>query len=655
MLGRALAAAVAALGACLAMAGAASAVAPLACPGDPIEPDRVITGEFDRAQQGSYVLVPFDVPDGTTSVRVKYCHDQPETPANAQLKHTLDLGLYDPGFRGWGGSSHPDVTITPQGFSSEEEYKADPKGHVPGRTTRGFRPGPIPAGRWAAELGVAAVVSREEGDLDGKVAWRVEVELSSDPAFAAQPYEPAPYDTRVDRGQNWYAGDLHVHAEHSSLGDATMSEVFDYAFGDAKLDFVMLSDYVTDTGWGEVGRYQPRYPGKLIGRSSEVITYGGHTNNHASGRYVDYRTGPVLERGDDGSLAEVRGARPPREIFDAVHAGGGWTQVNHPTIFPSEAPGLANMCRGCPWDYSDEETDWSKVDSFEVSTGPAGFTSPVGSTGPNPFTLTAIEEWDGLRRRGFPITAVGVSDSHNAGRTNNAVTQTPVGSGRTVVFADELSEAGVRRAIQAGHAYVKLFGAESPDLRFDARAPDGRTAMMGDALPGERAEFEVRVLKAREGSELIVMRDGTPIETVPVASTNFTHRFSATQRGDYRIQVQRESAIDALANPISLGSPPREAPAGPSAGRVETLVLRTTKRRVRVGARKRFVFTVRTRRGAQMNGVVVRFNGRRALTDSTGTARITTRLRKRRIYRVTATLRGFKPGKLRVRALRARR
>ena len=648
----------AAIAIALVSAPAAHAVAPLACPGDPIRVDRAITGEFDRSLQGSYVQVPFDVPAGTTSVRVKYCHDQPESPTSAQLRHTLDLGLYDPrGFRGWGGSSHPDVTITPQGFSSEEQYKESPKGHVPGRTTRGYRPGPIPDGRWTAELGVAAVVSQSEGDLDGKVAWRVELELSSDPAFAAEPYDAARYDTQPARaGEGWYAGDLHVHGEHSSLGDATMTEVFDYAFGEAKLDFVMLSDYVTDSAWGEIGRYQPRYGGKLIGRSSEVITYRGHTNNHASRRYVDYRTGPVLERRDDGSLVELRGPRPPREIFDEVHAPGGWTQVNHPTIFPSDVPGFANLCRGCPWDYSDEETDWSKVDSFEVSTGPAGFTSPAGSTGPNPFTVTAIEKWDSLRRHGFPVTAVAVSDSHHAGRTNNPVTQTPVGDGHTVVFAEELSETGVRRAVQAGHAYVKLFGADSPDLRFDAVGSDGFAAMMGDGLPGDRADFVARVIGAGEGSQLVVVRSGTPVQTVPVAGDDFVHRFSATEPGHYRVQVQRGSTIESLSNPISLGHEPRYAPAGAgvSGGRRQTLVVRSRVKRARVGARKRFVFKVRTRKGVRMGGVIVRFNGHRAVTDSRGVARVTTSLRKRRLHRVSAAVRGYKTGRTGVRALRRR-
>ena len=113
-------------------------------------------------------------------MRVRYCHDQPEG-GGPQAAHTLDLGLYEPRrggsgtwgvgeFRGWGGSGYSDVAVTPQGFSSEAQYEADPKAHVPGRTTRSFRPGPIPPGEWAAELGLANVASRAEGDADGRVA-----------------------------------------------------------------------------------------------------------------------------------------------------------------------------------------------------------------------------------------------------------------------------------------------------------------------------------------------------------------------------------------------------------------------------------------------------------------------------------------------------
>ena len=185
------------------------------------------------------MLLPFDVPAGTTAVRVKYCWDPPIGPFT---RHTLDLGLYEardhPGelygpkeFRGWGGSSHPDVIVSNEGFKSEADYLANPRTNEPGKTTRGFIPGPIKPGEWAVELGLAAIVPQALGDADGKVGWRVEIELSNDPAFADEPYQPAPYDTHAGaRGRAWYAGDFHVHAEHSALGDATMTETFGFAF-----------------------------------------------------------------------------------------------------------------------------------------------------------------------------------------------------------------------------------------------------------------------------------------------------------------------------------------------------------------------------------------------------------------------------------------
>jgi hypothetical protein len=642
-----------------------AAAAPASCAGDPISPTQTISGEFSTAQQGSYVLVPFDVPAGTTSVRVKYCFDQPEAPTNSQLKHTLDLGLYharsEPGalfgereFRGWGGSSHPDVTISPQGFSSEEQYEQNPKGHVPGKTTRGFLPGSIPAGEWAAELGVAAVVSQADGDLDGKVAWRVEIELSSDPAHAAEPYQPASYDqSPASRHAGWYAGDLHVHSEHSALGDATMTETFDYAFkppaqSGAGLDFITLSDYVTSSAWGEIGRYQGNFPGKLIARSSEIITYRGHTNNHVSLRYVDYRTGPVLERRPDGSLEEKRGPRPPRELFPLVHGSGGWTQVNHPTIFPSETPGFANLCRGCPWDYSDEETQWQAVDAYEVATGPGGLRAGDQFTGANPFTLTAIDEFDRLRRERFPVTAVAVSDSHNAGRTPNPITQAPIGVGTTVVYASELSEKGVRDAVGAGHAYVKVLGSESADLRFDAVGAGGASAMMGDALPAGEATFEARVIGGAPNveRELLVLRDGTVIDTIPVTGEDFRHSFEASEPGEYRIQVQRGSTIDALSNPIGLGVERKAKPAGAPGARPKIL-LKAKPRRTRAGKRTRFVFRAYRGTGSErkrLRGARVKFGGKRKRTNRRGRAVIVKRFGKPGRKRARATKKGLRRG-----------
>lgn len=574
-----------------------------ACSGEPIAADRVISGSFGPELERSYVMVPFAVPTETTAVRVKYCHDQ---PALAQLpgtttvnKHTLDLGMYEARgadelwaeeeFRGWGGSSRKDVTI-----SGEGSIDPDPPPVATEETTVGYLPGPIPTGEWAAELGVGAVGTELPGE-DGVVNWRLEIDLISDPAYQDEPYEPVPYETAAaDPDPGWYAGDLHVHARHSAPGDAMMRETFDYSFcpdpalGDrcsdaasmpgAGLDFITLSDYVTDRAWGEIGAFQDDYPGKLIVRSSEVITYRGHTNNQASGEFVDYRTGPVYEAeptgpATDQTVGEIdadspaRPARPASAILADVLEAGGWTQLNHVETFPSEVPFFGNFCRGCSWEYSDEETQYPLVDSIEVATGPGGVQEDP-NPGPNPFTPLAIRFYeealdaDGLNSN--RIAALAVSDSHNAGTPNDPVTQSPIGQGTTVVFADELSEAGIREGVKARHTYAKIWGADGPDLRLDAKgSPGAAEAIIGDEIRADSVAFEARVLglarasAARPGQYVLsVVRDGNPFISVPIPPgvDRFSFPFASVGPGRYRLQVDRTASgagsVEAVSSPI---------------------------------------------------------------------------------------------------------
>jgi hypothetical protein len=517
------------------------------CEGDPIAADTIVELTVPGTLRGSFLMVPFEVPAGTTSVRVKYCWE------GKGDGDTIDLGLWQartknkawgvPEFRGWGGSSHPDVTVTPQGFSTEEQYLMAPKGHVAGRTTRGFVPGPIPAGTWAVELGIAAIVEPPDNP-DDAVDVRVEIELRDEAGLAAEPYVPAPYDTTpANSTPGWYAGDMHVHAEHSALGNATMTETFDYAFRSreedgAGLDFITLSDYVTPSAWDEIGRYQGAHLGKLIIRSSEVITYRGHTNNHASLRYVDHRTGPVYELLDGGTLRVLRKDRDPKTIFKEVHKAGGWTQLNHPTTCPSSVLYCLLTCRGCPWDYTTKETKPPQVDAIEVHNG-------VGS-----FTRTAIDFWDALLASGQRVTAVASSDSHEAGGGN-----APIGIGTTVVYAQELSEHGVRDAVLDGHAYIKTAGPGSPDLRFEGRVVGSAAppVIMGDDIKGKQIELDAEVSGIDDEAApytLVLVKDNAPVETIEVAAPGATHTFTATGPGRYRLEFYADEVLLSMTNPI---------------------------------------------------------------------------------------------------------
>ena len=427
-------------------------------------------------------------------------------------------------------------------------------------------------------------MGRSEGDRrvrSARGARRVEIDLIDDPAFADDPYEPVPYDgTPANANPGWYAGDFHVHARNSAPGDATMRETFDYAFAPfgegAGLDFITLSDYVTDRSWGEIGAFQADYPGKLIVRSSEVITYRGHVNNHGGGEYVDYRTGPLLEGqlvGGPGvdrqlsGLEQLRPAQPASRILQDIRDGGGWNQLNHVETFPSEIPTFGNLCRGCSWEYSDSETGYGGVDAIEVATGPAGLEAGPIDPGPNPFTPLALQFYDHAldansdnRNR---IAAVGSSDSHNAGGADNPITQAPIGTAQTVVRADELSEQGVGKGIAEQHTYVKIWGSDGPDLRFEATAPGlAEPTIMGDTVAAPEATLTARVLgldrarAARSGLyTLFVLRDGSPFLALPMpAGDEFEHSFqSVGAPSRYSLQVQRitvGASVEAVSSPI---------------------------------------------------------------------------------------------------------
>jgi hypothetical protein len=446
-------------------------------------------------------------------------------------------------FRGWGGSGYDKVNITPQGFPDDAQYNADRKAPVEGLTTRSFIPGPIQAGKWAVELGLANIATAPF-DADESVGWRVEVDLSNPPpggpAYSAPPHDPSPANPNA----GWYAGDFHTHAEHSGDANATLTETIDYGFGTAGLDFMALTDHNTGSGWPEYDRRRADGgvpPGKLLIRSEEVTTYRGHTNNHASGVQPDYRLGPLLERQSGGSLTQMRGARPVSQVFDEVNAANGITEVNHPTIFPTPpfAPGL---CRGCAWRHSDAETDYSKVDAMEVSTGIPN----------SPFNASAIDFWESKLAQGHHIAAVGGSDSHRAGNTPGP-TDAPLGTPTTEVFAGELSEQGIRRAVEAGHTYVKLPGASAPDLRLTAhrRGTATPTAIFGDTLASEvPVDFTAQVLGGNSTYQLQVIKNGSLLTSRNVSGGGFSTNFSSSGPGRYRLQLMQGTQIVAVSTPV---------------------------------------------------------------------------------------------------------
>jgi hypothetical protein len=189
---------------------------------------------------------------------------------------------------------------------------------------------------------------------------------------------------------------------------------------------------------------------------------------------------------------------------------------------------------------------------------------------------------------------------------------------------------------------VKVFGPSSADLRLELRNEGGR-AMIGGALRGEAAELSAKVLGG-DGRTLQVLRDGRVVATTRIGGDDFDHTVNVEGKGDYRLQVMRGPAVDALTTPVTLGRAPEPearpgqrpgagAGAGAPAARSRRLRVTVTPRRVRAGRRVRL--RVRVRRGGRpVRGMRVRAAGRRTRTGRRGRATLRVRFNRTGRHRV---------------------
>ena len=537
--------AIAALAACGGSATSALPVVENACA--PGVPALELSGSVSSADAKTYRLQPFVVAPGTERVEVSYRWTEKagNPPGNPLTATTLDLGLWDEdgvrspdGFRGWGGSRQGRIDLE-QAPSFVQEDAAD----------RGYQPGRVKPGVWAAELGIAAV-SPNGADyllkIECKLASSHNGPLADDPVDKTHVADFAP---------GWYHGDFHMHGFHSNPKGPDASGFVAQARA-AQLDFLMVTDYVTGAHWRTLGAMQRANPDLLVWPGREIITYFGHANTHGETPSVlDYRHGL-----QDISLGEIQ---------RLAKADGALFQVNHPTLFPP--PLFSNLCRGCFFEL-DDAIDYAEVDTMEVLTGPivatgddVGLPLPGGSI-EQPFVNTAIQKWEGLLLDGFKITAVSGSDSKGVDVPEERARK-GYGSSATAVFADNLSRAALTRGIQAGHAYVRTRGvAASPIVLFEATGPEGQRGIYGDTL--RLAETDTATLTTTVtggvGQLISYIQNGVPVLQVPVVTDPFVSTLPIASRNPltegplgtlWRIELRDAETRTIIGNPIFLKAP----------------------------------------------------------------------------------------------------
>lgn len=504
-----------------------------------------ITGTAGSAQLKTYLMQPFSVAPGTGRVELSYqWTEKPgNPPSNSLSNSTLDLGLWDQhgyrkaeGFRGWGGSRQGRIDQM-QAPVFVQEDSAD----------RGFMPGRIEPGTWYAELGFAAI-SPQGAD------WRLKIECKTASSNnGALPADPVDKNHVANFAPGWYHGDFHMHAYHSNPRAPDWPGFIQQARA-AKLDFLMVTEYITGQHWRTLGAVQRSNPDLVIWPGREIISYFGHMNALGETPSVlDYRQGfETVKIGDIQRLSKADGA-----LF----------QVNHPTIFPP--PAFSNFCRGCYFEL-DDEIDWSQVDTLEVLTsGIVATGSDLGLAIPgsaeNPFVTTAIQKWEAQLSAGHRITAVSGSDSKGVDAEAERARK-GYGCAVTTVYAESLSRPALSRAIQAGHAYIRTKGAlASPVVGFEVSGPNGQKGIYGDTirLGSSEAATLTTTITGGTGQTLSYFVNGNLAITVPVATSPYVHTQMAfrSPAGEgplgsfWRIELRDAQTRTIIGNPVFLKAP----------------------------------------------------------------------------------------------------
>lgn len=238
----------------------------------------------DVQNEGRYVAVPFEVPDGSASLEVRITYDREVA--------VIDLGCEGAaGWRGWSGGARTSFVIA-----------ADD-------ATPGYVPGAPEPGEWSVVLGVHRVPA-EGLRLDVEVLLPAESSIDHGPVAAVRAGVPRGSARALPAaaGLTWYAGDFHGHTLHSD-GAESISGLAARGVA-AGLDFMAVTDHNTVSHHAHLPAEGARQGITLL-PGQEVTTHRGHANAFGDIGWIDFR-------------------RPAQEWVDETDRRGGVLSVNHP-------------------------------------------------------------------------------------------------------------------------------------------------------------------------------------------------------------------------------------------------------------------------------------------------------------------------------------
>jgi hypothetical protein len=366
------------------------------------------------------------------------------------------------------------------------------------RTTPGFDAGPVRPGKWIVFVDTYRLLPPDP------IHYRIDIDLSSDPIT-----EPRQVYTKPHigfRGPGWYRGDLHAHSLHS---DASwdVPDLVQFA-RDQKWDFVSLTDHNTVSG---LPQHESLGGDDLLTMGGlELTTYYGHAVVLGTRQWFEWR------------LDTEEKLTMPQLAQRALDSGALFITA-HPM-----APGDP-VCSGCHWEFEDMLPGNSPA--VEIWNGAW-----------RPHNQQALDLYYQWLNEGHRLVATAGSDMHGT-----PTQEYPLGA-VNVIYAEDLTEAAILKAIRQGHSYLSA----GPELILSGRSESGVEVMAGDLLPKEAAAIRVMWAGADGGDTLRFNVDGrTHAEQTADAAGEASWAFAPGQARWCNAELRdSQNRLRAVTNPI---------------------------------------------------------------------------------------------------------
>ncbi|HZQ09106.1 MAG TPA: CehA/McbA family metallohydrolase [Anaerolineae bacterium] len=393
---------------------------------------------------------PFTVPAGTTQINIRLSF----SPWIVDNRYNmLTLSVFDPD--GWRGAGHR------HGATHEVFINAH-------SATPGYRAGEIQAGEWRVVVDTHMIMPG--------VSLPIQIDVTgTDDAIAAAPTVHTVGKT-ASRGRGWYRGDLHAHTIHSDAA-WDIPALLEWARNN-QLDFCTLSDHNSVAGLAIMDAASSDELLTIGGL--ELTTFWGHALALGLRQWIDWRVRPP---------EHPLGGRTMNEIASEVQAHGGLFIIAHPRSVGDPD------CTGCRWVY--ETMMPGNARAVEVWNEPW-----LNESDHNEEALQLAFDW---LNQGYRLALTSGTDNHGRAAHDEGEPY-----GFDVVYAEDLSEREILRAVQRGRLYLS----SGPRLELTASA-NGAHAMMGDVLNvKQNAPIQINAQwdAAPDQSQFTLIVDGAPRE-----------------------------------------------------------------------------------------------------------------------------------------------